>query len=370
MSRAEGHPLLDPSLKMPDLSSELMAQFTPENLLLNRGLRINPSKIRSRLVGEDVMFMGVDLGGDRAKAQVIRINHGQFERVGPHHELPSKNGAGYFDFLQKMSAIAEREGVDVGMSWAGPVRDGIPVLGPNMRVLDEECGGDIRQAIPQLVDTKNDAEAALVATAVRLAMNAGDRFQYQLLPILGGGFGYAALVSVEGEEGEMELIGTEAGHLALVPSLNSSNRTTTCELAAKLLGKNHPCLEMVASGGGMEAIAREVFGREVKGPEISELARLGDERALQILLTAVTAVSQATVGLMRALDIPADPQRTVVVGHGGVFKNPYVTLRQKAATAEYLGLGDQMLPTYTTFQLVSQNAGEEGAALGAYLATR
>lgn len=341
-------------LPIPSRSDVLLSQFTPDNLLAHSVGHFDPHKVIDLLKGIDRTYMTVDLGGDKAKACRVRLHNGLYKRVGKVSVLQSSNGEGYFDFLQEIGQTASDEGIRVGMSFAGPIRDGRATASPNMGVLFDllqaKYDGDMTRIIPTLASVKNDAEAAIMAGALKAA-SLYPHLKHYILLIMGSGLGAAVLT-------KNEIIGTEAGHLEAPPELNPFSQQKACGMK----GRTYTCLENIAAGvAGIEPAWERITSRKLKGPGISQEMLNGNETAKTLYNNTAAVGAHVIAGLMQAYDM--SPQNTGVILHGGVYKVPGLAERQTKIANFYTGEDLQVVSSL----LVSENACLEGAALGAFL---
>lgn len=97
----------------------------------------------------------------------------------------------------------------------------------------------------------------------------------------------------------------------------------------------------------------------------------GNPNARKIYANTAAVAAHLVVGAMEGFAIPADPSKTVIFLHGGVYKTPGLAELQSMVTTSYLKGVE--LPTYQTENLFGsnkRNAGLAGAAIAAYLASR
>ena len=373
MRYTHGIPLREYMLKgRRQPNQEQLRSYTQENLRpssIDFSLRKLQSSLNSQ-VGQ--RFVGVDIGGGKmefAEFEVVKGRNGaELSIIGNPSKFERNHGEGY---AQKLTEIAER-GLPIGISWAGPIKNGEPLDAPNMEMLfselREKYDGKLSELIPG-VAAINDAPAALIAEVVQVASQFPTAKNI-VLGINGGGTG--GCVATKTADNDWKLTAIEPGHIPVVDELNPFKVKDECKLLVD--PKAHgPCIEMVA--GGEAGIAKQWNDMESShmqnatkrtGKEVIELAeshglRRGSPFARAIVENSQKAMAHVYKGIMDAFGF--GPRDTIVVEHGGTFKSAYYRKGVEKRLQSYTGFKPNVINTSES----NINPGIVGAAYAAIL---
>jgi glucokinase len=294
-------------------------------------------------------WVGVDVGGTKVLA--VRVSATAEVEAVATRPMPGRTAA-----IEEVEAAIEAAARDVygahppaglGISAAGLVdADGERFLfgahlpwrdAPVRKALAERTG------LPVVLD--NDANCAahaeLVAGAARGVRSA-------LLITIGTGIGGAILLDGRVVRGAHGLAG-EFGHMQVVPG------GLACECGL------HGCWEQYCSGRALERVTRVALGRHLDGPEVTALARAGDEVALNAFGSIGTWLGVGAAGLVSAFD----PERVVVGGGVSAVGDLLLGPARRALTESLQGTAYRAVP-----DLVPAELGPEAGAIGAALLAR
>jgi predicted NBD/HSP70 family sugar kinase len=302
-------------LPIPGLLPDQLREFTIESLRAKRVRHFNPHALLSGLRASDgEKIIAVDIGGDKLSACYFIIRGGTVARAEEVLTCQADAGAGYLAALVAVSERARREALPVGISFAGPVDGTRLVAAPNMPAFLAEFhdgyGGDFAGLFP-VVQVANDAVAGLLAGAVEAVRRYPDA-RYVIYVINGSGLGGAVLAGDA-------IYAAEPGHVPVADGLNAFGQRKECGLG----GARYACVEAVAaSKAGVEDIWRQRTFRRLSGQQISACYQLGDPLARELYDNSAQLTAHVIQGLAEAFGFTADPDRLVVVGHGGIFHVP------------------------------------------------
>ncbi|MDO8269864.1 MAG: ROK family protein [Candidatus Levybacteria bacterium] len=328
---------------------------------------INSENVHQKIVGEfnlkqaeeilrdseEKMAYAVDMGGDKIVAQVFKAANGRMSAVGEIMMSKSNGGKGYVAFLEEVANQALKKSVPVGLSIAGPIEGTVLHSGPNLQLFADEFELIYQSDFAKLFDhptADNDAVSGLKAGAVESLLHF-PQVKNVLYIIAGSGFGAAILK-------DNQIYALEPGHVAITDDMNIFG----IEQACGVFGNDKPCIEKVASGkAGIEATYEKVTGLKKAGHAISDLARKGDDLALNLYDNSARMVSHVVkaLGIMHGLF--ENPSEVSVVFHGGVFNVPGYTNRLEQYLSRDIDKSLQLLYTKS----MGNNACLEGAAIAA-----
>lgn len=338
------------------VSEEQLSYFSIENLHQQTVGKFDLLKAEEKLRNSDEkMAHAVDMGGDKIVAQIFQATNGRMSAIGEIMSSKSTGGKGYLSFLEEVADQALKKNIPVGISVAGPIDGTVLREGPNLSVFTEEFMAMYQSDFAKLFShptVDNDAVAGLKAGAIE-AIHHFPNVKNVLYVISGSGFGAALLK-------DNEILALEPGHIAITDDMNIHKIEEVCGV----FGNDKPCIEKVASGkAGIESQYERISGIHKSGPTISDLARKGDELALELYDNSARAVShvvRAISGLYGLLD---ESNLTAFVFHGGVFNVPGYSPRLE----QYLerDLHAKLNVLYT--KNMGNNACLEGAAIAAIL---
>jgi predicted NBD/HSP70 family sugar kinase len=333
---------------------EQLRKFTIESLRAKRVRHFDAHESLSGLRASDgEMIIAADIGGDKLSASYFVVRDGTVERAKDLLSCQADGGAGYLAALVELSERASREGVPVGISFAGPVDGTRLVAAPNLPALLAEFkdayGSDFGRLFP-VVQVANDAVAGLMAGAVEAARRYPDVCDVIYL-INGSGLGGAVLTG-------SAIYAAEPGHVPVADGLNPFGQRRPCGLG----GASYACVEVVAaSKAGVEDIWRQRTPRRLSGHEISARYQAGDRLARDLYDNSAQITAHVIRGIADAFGLASDPGRLVVVGHGGIFYVPGYGDRIMDILGEWLGASPRFLFT----REFSPNTCLEGAAVAA-----
>ncbi|WP_435769337.1 ROK family protein [Nocardioides sp. SYSU DS0651] len=307
-------------------------------------------------------FVGVDVGGTKVLA--VRLGgDGEVEavstrpmpgRTAPESEVEEAVVAAALDVFADVPPAA------VGVSAAGlvdgpgerflfgahlPWRD-VPLrarLERRLRDRVHAAAGRAGGATRVVLD--NDANCAALA---ELAAGAARGVDAMLMITIGTGIGGALVLDRRLVRGVHGLAG-EFGHMQVVPD------GLACECGLR------GCWEQYCSGRALERVTRVALGRHLDGPEVTAMARAGDEVARQAFASVGTWLGVGAAGLVSAFD-----PRLVVVGGGVSSVGDLLLDPARAALRDSLqGTSYRTVP-----ELVAARFGPEAGAVGAALLAR
>lgn len=300
---------------VPELISEQVRRFTTKSLQAKPVRRFDPQValgIMQRNDGEQVL--AVDIGGDKIVASHFIMRHGAAREAGDVLRTNGDGGSGYLAALEDVAGLARRRNLRVGISLAGPTDGTRLIASPNLPVFvaefQQRYGSDFRNLFAA-VEVTNDAEAGIMAGALEAAR----RFQgvqCVIYIINGSGLGGSVLT-------KNTIYATEPGHIEIVDQLNVFGQRKPCGLQ----GASHVCIEAVAaSKAGVEDIWFQQTGVQLAGQEIAARYVSGDRLALNLYDISALVTAHAITGIGEAFQVLDDVERTVIVGHGGIFYVP------------------------------------------------
>ncbi|XBB68528.1 ROK family protein [Nocardioides sp. WV_118_6] len=208
---------------------------------------------------------------------------------------------------------------------------------PVRRVIAERTG------LPVVLD--NDANCAAHAELVAGAARGVDA---ALLITIGTGIGGALVLGGRVVRGAHGLAG-EFGHMQVVPG------GLACECGLR------GCWEQYCSGRALERVTRVALGRHLEGPEVTALARAGDEVARHAFGSIGTWLGVGAAGLVSAFD----PEVVVVGGGVSAVGDLLLAPARRALEESLQGTDYRAVPP-----LVPATLGPEAGAVGAALLAR
>lgn len=288
------------------------------------------------------MRLGLDVGGSFLK--IAGIEAEQVLDLG-RRPLP-ETGA-----LEMVAGEAERlvrrhQATAVGVGLAGLVRfpEGRFVWGPHLAGEDIPFRSSLEQRLgcPVLVD--NDANLAALAESV---LGAGQGSDPVLTVALGTGIGAGLVIGGTIYRGAG--FAGEAGHMAMV----EAGEACACGLRG--------CWETVVSGGQLDRVARALLGTDARTPDLVELARTGDRRAVLALEAAGDWLGRGVAALVMMLD----PEVVVIAGAVSAAGDLLFEPARRSIAAAVPGHG-----RHRSVRLVGSKFGGLAGAVGAALATQ
>ena len=347
------------SLEIPNLSEQQMSLFTPENVFQQEMEEFNPDKALELIErNEGKELLTVDMGGDKVSRIFWKIVNGRLVADTDSIERTKKidKGANYTNFFEKAAKEAEERGLDVAISFAGPLSgtspQGIPNATDFKMDLDRKYGGDFANLFPTLKAVNNDAQAGIKTVAIE-ARRSGKMKENGSLEFVidGGGFGLAFIKN-------NKIIATEIGHTKLADELNWNKQDTPCGL----LGREYVCMERVAaSGAGVESVYKKLTGEILSGKEISDKYQNGDELTRKLYENSAILLAHGIIGVANLNGLMKTSDDTVIAYHGGGFRVPGLMDRVSQIVSKEKG----KQPTLFSDD-ISVNACAEGAAVAAF----
>ena len=305
--------------------------------------------------GGEKSVLAADIGGDKLTSWAYEVRNGHLLQVAEVVATRGDGGAAYLDGLEKVAELARSQMIPVGISFAGPIEGTRLVAGPNLPIfisdLRKRYHGSLVELFPA-VALANDAEVGLRASALEAVARRPDT-RNVIYVINGSGLGGAILK-------DNMIFASEPGHIPIDPRLNPFNQSKLCGV----LGGHHVCVEAIAaSKAGVEDIWFQQRGERLSGKEIAARFLAGDAMALDLYDNSALVTAHAIEGIARAFGLADDLDRTVVVGHGGIFEVPGYRQRLLSILERNLHPVPEMLFTKD----FSANACLDGAAIAAAL---
>lgn len=349
---------------IPEFDGDQMRLITSESIMEREIEPYDPEKaITSLRNNEGKKILTLDLGGGSAKKNVWTIKDGILIEDPISRDAASKkdSGANYMPFFQEAARQAEKEGLAVAISFAGPLKGTSPLSIPNapafFNALQAEYGGDFASLFPSLLAVNNDAQAgikiaAIVARRTLVQENTLNPDLKILFVINGGGFGLALLIN-------NQLRATEVGHARLLDKFNRFGQTVPCGM----FGNTFVCLERVAAGGAaIEPLYGKIMGGMFEGSEISRRYQNGDLIARGLYENSALIYAHGILAVAAIDDLLQNSKDTLVVYHGGTFRTPGLKERIHQILGKKLGFQPPMMFTDD----ISVNACAEGAAIAGF----
>ncbi|WP_408899104.1 ROK family protein [Nocardioides sp. R1-1] len=294
-------------------------------------------------------YVGVDVGGTKVLA--VRIDADGAVEATATRPMPGR--AADADALEEAVALAARDVYDVapphalGLSAAGLV-DGAGerfLFGAHLPWRDAPVRSSLARRTGLAVVLDNDANCAALA---ELTLGAAREARSALLVTIGTGIGGAVVLGGRVVRGAHGLAG-EFGHMQVVPD------GLACECGLR------GCWEQYCSGRALERVARVALGRHLDGPEVTALARAGDEVARHAFASIGTWLGVGVAGLVSAFD----PELVVVGGGVSAVGDLLLAPARTALVGSLQGTAYRAVPA-----LVPARLGPEAGAIGAALLAR
>jgi predicted NBD/HSP70 family sugar kinase len=339
---------------VPGLVPDQIERFTFDALQAKSVRSFDPRATLDQLrTGGERSILAADIGGDKLTSWSYEVRDGQLLQLSEALAVRGDGGAAYLDGLEKVAELARRQMLPAGISFAGPTAGTRLLAGPNLGTfiaeLNDRYDGDFVNLFPA-VAVANDAEAGIMAGALEAVSRYPDTRNVIYL-INGSGLGGAILR-------DNVVFASEPGHIPVDPKLNPFKQKRACGM----LGANHVCIEMIgASKAGLEDIWLRLRGERLSGKEIAARYLSGDPMALDLYDNSALVTAHAIKGIALAFGLPRDLDRTVVVGHGGIFEVP--GYRQRVCSILENDL--RSVPTMLFTKDFTGNACLDGAAIAA-----
>lgn len=293
----------------------------------------------------DGPFLGIDVGGTKVEVAAVEGAHA-IEPVESPTELSSSEAL--VDGIEALArqvidARGEPTAIGVGVPSQIDFATGTVVSSVNIPLHGVPLRDELqsRFGVPVYVD--NDANCAGLAEA-ELVEDGPARNLVMLT--LGTGVGGGVVIDGAVFRGATGL-GAELGHTVI--QADGPPCFGTCP--------NHGCLEALASGSALERRATEKAGRRVKGREVVEAAREGDEESL-VLLTDLGR--WLGVGIASFINI-FEPQYVVIGGGLSRAADLFFDVAVKEASERALPAG------FERVTICLANGGADAGVIGAGL---
>lgn len=294
-------------------------------------------------------WLGVDVGGTKVLA--VRIDAEGELQASATRPMPGRSAGP--EAVEEAVALAARDVSDdrppvaLGISAAGLVDAAGErfLFGAHLPWRDAPVRRTLAERTGLHVVLDNDANCAAHA---ELVAGAARGVQSALLITIGTGIGGALVLGGRVVRGAHGLAG-EFGHMQVVPN------GLACECGLR------GCWEQYCSGRALERVTRVALGRHLDGPEVTALARAGDQVALHSFASVGTWLGVGVAGLVSAFD----PQLAVVGGGVSTVGDLLLGPARTALAESLQGTAYRAVPA-----LVPARLGPEASAIGAALLAR
>jgi glucokinase len=241
------------------------------------------------------LAIGVDIGGTKISAGVVDDGGELLRRA----ELPSDldDPASVCRQISELTRDLGPEGaIGLGIGAAGVIdfEAGHYVFGPNTSLRDFDLASMTEEIVGLPVKIDNDANCAAWAEH---RFGVGKGCKHFLCITLGTGIGGGLVLDGRPYRGAHGGAG-EVGHMVV----DRNGPRCGC-------GQNG-CWEQLASGLALERIAREAYGRQVRGPDVTKAARAGDDVARKLVDELAHWVGWGIGSLVNILE----PERIAIAG--------------------------------------------------------
>jgi glucokinase len=241
------------------------------------------------------LAIGVDVGGTKISAGVVDLEGKLHRRT----ELPSDidDAASICIQIAELVRTLQVEGpIGVGIGAAGIVDHdtGHYLFGPNTGLREADLADMAAEAVGVPVKLDNDANCAAWAEH-RFGVGRGSK--HFLCVTLGTGIGGGLVIDGRPYRGAHGGAG-EIGHMVVDPD------GPECGCGRR------GCWEQFASGLALERMARERLGRDLRGVEVSHLAREGQSDARSVIEDLARWVGWGLGSLVNILE----PERIAIAG--------------------------------------------------------
>ena len=340
---------------MSGLLPEQLQRFTKESLRARPVRRFDVQQSLDTLhLHNGMAVRAVDIGGDKITTADFTLRNGRLESSGHVLAAQGDDGVGYLAALSEIADSAQRKGIPVGISFAGPVSGTCLEAAPNLSLFARDfrarCDGDFANLFWR-VALANDAEAGIMAAALEAARRYPD-CSGVIYVINGSGLGGAVLTGDT-------IYAAEPGHIEVSVQLNDFGGFRQHKQCG-LDGATYVCIEAVgASKAGVEDIWQQMTGEKLTGRQISTRLFGGDELARSVYHNSARITAHAIKGMGSAFGMFYRGGRPIVIGHGGIFQVP----GYGALVCEILARDLAVLPPILFTKDFSSNTCLEGAAI-------
>jgi fructokinase len=300
--------------------------------------------------------VGVDLGGTKTEAVVLRVRGDAFDVVA-RLRIATDRDSGYAKIVSRTAALVQDVVKSAGLTSPPPIGVGMPgsvstrtgearIKNSNTTCLNGmPFRRDLSEAIGCLVEFANDANCFALAEAVFGAAR-GARLAFGV--ILGTGVGGGIVIRDDRDRCSVwegaQSIGGEWGHVVLDP-----------RDGPKCYCGKRGCVEQYLSGPAIERAYSARSGRLLALPEIAARAEAAEPEAVETLAAAMDTFGRAIATVIDILD-----PDTIVLG-GGVSNLTQLYTAGTAAAARWVF--NDALETRIVQNALGDSAGVLGAAL-------
>jgi fructokinase len=293
---------------------------------------------------QDALRLGVDLGGTKTEAVVLRETSQQEPEVLARHRVATGRDQGYEHVVatvaETIAEVTKQAGLDapppIGVGMPGAVTRGGLIKNSNTTCLNgRPFREDLRARVGQSIAFDNDANCFALAEAV---FGAGRGHDVVFGVIMGTGVGGGVVVHGRAWSGLQGIAG-EWGHIPLEPR---DGEPCYCG--------RRGCVETMLSGPSIER---------------AHTRRTGASRSLRDIAPDDPTIDAAIEVFGRALAIVIDVlDPSIVVLGGGVSNVEAFTTRGPAAVAKWVFNDELQTP------IVKHAIGDSAGVLGAAMLTR
>jgi fructokinase len=305
---------------------------------------------------QEVLRLGVDLGGTKTEAVVVRLRGAAFEVLG-RRRIATERDAGYAHIVEHTTALIGDVARDAGLSAPPPIGVGMPgsvstrtgvalVKNSNTVVLNGmPFRRDLAAAVGAPIAFANDANCFALAEA---ALGAAQTARVAFGVILGTGVGGGVVLRCDDGQARAwdgaQSIAGEWGHISLDPV---SGPPCYCG--------RRGCIEQYLSGPALERTYTARTGERRSLHDISARADAGDAAADAMLAEAMEIFGRSIATVINLLD------PDVIVLGGGVSNLKRLYSDGIAAVGRWV-FNDALETRIVQYQL-GDSAGVLGAAL-------
>ncbi len=292
---------------------------------------------------KDTLRLGVDLGGTKTEAVVLRVT-GDEPEILAKHRVPTERDRGYDHVVQTVASAIDAVTAAAGLAEPPPIGVGMPgaitraglIKNSNTTCLNgRPFRADLTARVGRPIAFDNDANCFALAEAV---FGAGRGAEVVFGVIMGTGVGGGVVVRGRAWSGLQGIAG-EWGHIPLEPR---DGEPCYCG--------RRGCVETMLSGPSIERAHER---------------RTGERRALRELAPDDPTLEAAVEIFGRALAIVIDVlDPSIVVLGGGVSNVAAFTERGPAAVARWVFNDELQTP------IVKHAIGDSAGVLGAAMLTR
>ncbi len=303
--------------------------------------------------------VGVDLGGTKMEAVVVRLLGGSFEIL-TRLRRPTEQGLGYQHIIEGLQALLQDTAKEAGLASLPPIGIGMPgsisrrsglTKNSNTTCLNgRPFRADVIAKLGQPVRFANDANCFALAEA-RFGAGRGQRVVFGV--IMGTGVGGGLVIP--GPGGELDAwdgpqgIAGEWGHVSLEP-----------ERGPRCYCGRQGCIETYLSGPAVESLYRQRGGRTAEDGSLLRLPQIAAIRAEDPIAESVLDEHCRWFGRALATVINIVDPDLIVLG-GGVSNLPWLYEMGRSEVAKWV-FSDELTTPIVKHQL-GDSAGVIGAAL-------